>query len=346
MSWYRSEPVTIAALFLCPPLGVVLTWLYRAWDAVVKVAVSLIALCGFAVLVLALQNGGGQPGARAVAAPPVLAPAAVQVVSPAPNAQLTVSAASAAAQAGANRQQAAAALTAVANISAGTPAAIANQNRPAPAPTVAPVVPAPASIAPAPPIPAAAAQPAAAADAAAALPTQPAAEDQAASPAAAAGAAAAPAGGTLSANTKQTIAKILQGSIDNHREYLDLGKRALGTTRYANAAAVSTAQDQPSTPAAKFQAWRDQTNIDDEQTYQDAFNQAMDVYDGVRVTPNDALTDWLSDMSDVQQSLSDWADTAQDWEGREATDADLSAAEKKVRDLLAKAQADMQAALK
>src|SRR5438105_15601257 len=76
MPWYKSEPLAILALFICPPLGVVLT-LFQRWDPIVKAVASLFSLSGSIVLLLVVANLSGGPEA-----PVVAKPAAVQAAAP------------------------------------------------------------------------------------------------------------------------------------------------------------------------------------------------------------------------------------------------------------------------
>src|SRR5437016_13291910 len=76
MPWYKSEPLAILALFICPPLGVVLT-LFQRWDPIVKAVASLFSLSGSVVLLLVVASLAG--GSEVAASPK---PAAIQAAAP------------------------------------------------------------------------------------------------------------------------------------------------------------------------------------------------------------------------------------------------------------------------
>src|SRR5256885_10362650 len=56
MPWYESESAAIVLLFVCPPVGVVLVWLYQSWDIVIKAVASVFSLTGSLLVLMAVAN--------------------------------------------------------------------------------------------------------------------------------------------------------------------------------------------------------------------------------------------------------------------------------------------------
>ncbi|HLY65971.1 MAG TPA: hypothetical protein VKU60_10600 [Chloroflexota bacterium] len=327
--WYKSDAAAILGLFLCPPVGVALVWLYQKWDGLVKMVVSLVSLSGLVAVLMVVAGSGGNEAA----AGPALdagAPAALQTAGTQDADSLDP------------RQvvgRAAGSLVAAAQRLTGDVTEAPPQTSPA-APQ-APVIRAQStSSQPGLSSPAGNASAAAAAAAPAnAAPQQAAARSSAAAVAPANAPAAAPPvavaaapTGSLTAAQKQTIQTTLLASTTHYSQLLDAGKGALGSKRYADASEVADAQDDPSSPAGKFSHWRDQSKVDDDQSYGDAYDQVTAIYADAGVDAPDGLDVWLATMTDMQSSIVDWADAAVDWEGQDDTDAELAAAEKTVRD--------------
>jgi hypothetical protein len=351
MPWYKSEALTILALFIFPPAGVVLAWLQR-WDPIVKAVASLLSLSGSLVLLLVLANTGSpspqvaagpQPARAAQAAPAKPAgalPPAQASTAPAANQAVPPQGIPANTQAGDDLNP----KNVFSRAFSGLGGAIKNLVGDVTSPPSAPPI--PGSDAAANPQPSGlirsqtgASQPSQAAPA-----SKPATAPQ---PAAAAAKPSAPAaapvtGQALTAAQKKDIQDTLNASVAHYSSLLDSGKAALGTKRYEDAAAVAEAIDQPGTPAANFNKWRDESGVDGDTTFEDAYDKASTVYASAGLDIPAALDTWLTDMTEVQGALVDWADAATDWQGSDKTDAELAAVEKTVRDGLAKAKADLQ----
>lgn len=353
MPWYKSEALAILALFICPPAGVILAWLQR-WDPIVKTVASLFSLTGSVVLLLLLANASNPvevtpatvAAQAAAAARPATAPSVVQASTAPANAAQAAAPAPIAANPSPTDDmnpksvfsRAFSGLGAAVRGFAGDvtrPPSAPPATAPNPQPPVAapgrtgasqPTQPAPSAAAPA-PVPAGAAAPAGAPPVA----PVPAAAANPAAPAQA-----------LTAAQKKDLLDTLSASVTHYSSVLDGGKAALGTTKYKDAGEAAAALDTPGSPAAKFNDWRDTSGVDSDTTFEDAYDKATTAYAtaGMNVPP--ALDDWLTDMTDVQSALVDWADAAVDWQGQDKTDAELSDAEKAVRDGLNKAKVDSQ----
>src|SRR5581483_5256863 len=78
MPWYQSELTAIVALFIFPPAGVALTWLYQRWNTAVKAGASVASLTSSLVLLVALTGSRNPAPAthQAAVAPSVVAQAA------------------------------------------------------------------------------------------------------------------------------------------------------------------------------------------------------------------------------------------------------------------------------
>jgi hypothetical protein len=338
---YRSEALTVAALFVAPPLGVMLMWLFQTWDAMVKAAVTVVALSGLAVLVIAAR-GQAQPNQAVEASLGRLS----GLVQPAAGLHAAGPGQSAAAKPG--QPAAAAGSSAPPAISTPAPkqiaAALASL---ATAVASGPGAPSTSASAPAAVSPAAVASSAAAptasptASAAAATAPQPSGEapaSTAASVPAAAASAPAPAAGQpkLAVAQKTQVQALMAASVARFEELLTVGKQTLGATRYKDTAAANDALDDPKTPAAKFRDWRDNSKVEDDTPIDTTVEKIQEIV----TEPNDdysaAFDTWVDNMHELEAGMIDWSDTAADWQSRDKTDADLAAAEKSVRDLLAK----------
>jgi hypothetical protein len=175
-----------------------------------------------------------------------------------------------------------------------------------------------------------------------------------AAPAQAAAAAAKPAASPVLANTdsngqpfkltaaqKSSIQQLLDGNVAQIEKVLASGKQALGAKPYPDGDAYADALDDPKSAATLFSSWRDQDAYDDDT----ALTTALDKIDQLVPDPSDAFSDalsaWVDSLRDLQQSVSDWADVASDWQTQDKSDADLAAAEKAVHDAAGKSRASM-----
>jgi hypothetical protein len=289
---YQSETVAIAALFLVPPVGVALMWLFQKWSVVVKAAVSVVAVSGL-VVVLAALGGRGQPRAAASAR----SASGLERVGPiAAAAKPSVPAAVSQSLAGI-----ASLATAVANPPTSAGAA---------APTPASVV-----------------------TSGATLPTTGGAS-AAAVPAAGAPLRPAPAEAPLklSASQKAEIRTLLDGNVTRLEQIMAAGGNALGTTRYADSDAATQAMDDPKSSAARFKDWRDNAQLDDDTPVNDALEKVNDLVPEPTDAFSAAFEVWISDMDDFKNAISEWADTASDWQTRDKADAELTEAKKAASD--------------
>lgn len=178
----------------------------------------------------------------------------------------------------------------------------------------------------------------------AAVPGQASAPPAAAAAPAGVAAAVAPAAAAqaLPAAQKKQVQDALNASVAHYGSLLDAGKAALGTTKYADSGEAAAAIDTPGSPAAKFNQWRESSGVDEDVTFEDAYDQATTIYATAGIDIPATVDSWLTDMTDVQSSVVDWADAATDWEGQDKTDAELADAEKIVREGLNKARSDAQ----
>lgn len=148
-------------------------------------------------------------------------------------------------------------------------------------------------------------------------------------------------GGKLTAAQITQVQTILNASVKHYQDAYAAGKKALGTTQYADAFAGLAAMNDPTSNAAKFRDWRSSSQIEQDVTYLDAFQQA-DAYYTADNEPA-AIGDWELDMGDFGAAIDTWIQTAVSWQISEVTDAALARDAKKVTDAFAKVQADVTA---
>jgi hypothetical protein len=343
--------LTIAALLIVPPVGVVLMWLLQKWDPIVKAAVSVVALTGTLAIGAALKAQSQPPAIPSaiahIAVPPGQAAGFVAAQPPseisaavAPSPASAASPATGAPPAASNPAASPAPVRQIGNALAALAAAAAAGPPPsAAAGSAAPVAPLAATPAPAqaaPPAPVQQSPALAAATApASSAPAAPAAPSAAAKPAP----AATPTPSSITPAQKTQIQALLVAPVTRYEQLLAAGKQVLGTTRYKDSGEAADALDDPKSAAARFSEWRDKANIDDDKD----LDSAIDKVQAIVTDPGDpfstALDTWVDNVHDLQSSLDDWTNVANDWQGRDKTDADLANAEKAVQNAAAKARA-------
>lgn len=142
---------------------------------------------------------------------------------------------------------------------------------------------------------------------------------------------------------QQKVRAILLASISHYEHLLQSGKRAIGTTQYANGNAGLAAFTNPHSEASRFRTWRKSSNAERDISFFRAFADADNYY--TASNEPSAIDTWCDDMSDAQQSLYDWVHLAASWQIGEGTTAQLVASEKRVEHALARARADVAAVL-
>lgn len=147
----------------------------------------------------------------------------------------------------------------------------------------------------------------------------------------------------LSAAEISQVQSILTASLKHYQDAFAAGRKALGTTQYADAVAGIAAMDEPTSSAARFRDWRTSSQVEQDISYLDAFDQAEAIY-----APGSgpaALQDWQADMGDLTGDIGQWVALAVSWQINQVSDADLADAARAVADAFALVQADVSAVL-
>lgn len=134
---------------------------------------------------------------------------------------------------------------------------------------------------------------------------------------------------------------VLTANIAHYRSVFGRGQAVIGRTRYANGEEGLTAMEDPNSAAARFRDYRKNPNPELDLSFQDAFGQA-DTHFTADNEPQ-AIRDWRDDMGTMQDDLGKWVQVAVDYQISSKSQADLDAAAAKVRQDLAKAEADARA---
>ena len=132
----------------------------------------------------------------------------------------------------------------------------------------------------------------------------------------------------LTADEIDQVRSILTASIKHYQDAWAAGKKALGTTQYADAFEGLAAMDDPTSNAAKVRDWRSSSQIEQDISYLDAFGEADAFYNADNEPA--AIADWENDMGDLSTAINQWIQTAVSWQISAATDAELAAAEAEV----------------
>jgi hypothetical protein len=138
---------------------------------------------------------------------------------------------------------------------------------------------------------------------------------------------------------RQIIREGLVGATAKYERMLEAGKSSLGNVQYADIEALDAALVHAASPAARFKLWRVESRIDSDIGFEGAHQQAYEIYAQYGAPMPESVDDWLENMGDLQIALLAWANLAEEWQARNEIDGSLSAAEKAVRDALARALA-------
>lgn len=147
----------------------------------------------------------------------------------------------------------------------------------------------------------------------------------------------------VTAADKGKIRSILTGSVDHYQHLLTLGAQILGTTQYATANAGLAAFSDPNSAASRFRDYRKNPNPESDLSFLAAFKKADNFYTAANEPA--AISTWRDDMDTVSTDINEWVNLAVGWQIREKTTAQLQAAEAKIERDLAKARADVTAAV-
>ena len=143
----------------------------------------------------------------------------------------------------------------------------------------------------------------------------------------------------LTADEIDQVRTILTARIKHYQDAMAAGKKALGTTQYADAFEGLAAMDDLTSNAAKFRDWRSGSQIEQDISYLDAFREADAFYNADNEPA--AIGDWEFDMGDLTTAINQWIQTAVSWQISEVTDAELAAADAAVTDAFKVVQADV-----
>jgi hypothetical protein len=147
----------------------------------------------------------------------------------------------------------------------------------------------------------------------------------------------------ITAADKAKIRAILTASVSHYQHLLALGEEALGRVQYANATAGLNAFSDPNSAASRFRDYRKNPNPEADLSFLAAFKKADNFYTAANEPA--AISTWRDDMGTATSDLSEWVNLAVGWQIREKTTAQLQSAADKVARDLAKAQADVTAAV-
>jgi hypothetical protein len=148
----------------------------------------------------------------------------------------------------------------------------------------------------------------------------------------------------LTAPQKEQVKSILLNSVSHYETQLARGADILPETPYPNAGAALAAYSNPSSPASRWREFGQANGPFKDFSYMEAEKQARAVYPDVASMP-DALSDWSSEMNEMSSAWADWFFVANDWQTSSASDSELQAAEKDVRDALARARSTVGAVI-
>ncbi len=146
---------------------------------------------------------------------------------------------------------------------------------------------------------------------------------------------------TASPADREGAFAVLSANIAHYRSVFDQGQTIIDHTQYANGEEVRAAMEDPSSAAARFLDYRQNSNPERDMTFLDAFRQADRAF-----TAQDepqAIRDWLDDMSFMHDDLARWVHVAVDFQSSTKSLADLDDAAATVRQDLAQAEADARA---
>ncbi|MGH7745005.1 MAG: hypothetical protein ACREQ5_09430 [Candidatus Dormibacteria bacterium] len=146
---------------------------------------------------------------------------------------------------------------------------------------------------------------------------------------------------TASPADREGAFAVLTANIAHYRNVFEQGQAIIDHTQYANGEEVRVAMEDPSSAAARFLDYRENSNPELDMTFLDAFRQADKGF-----TTHDepqAIRDWVDDMSFMHDDLARWVHVAVDYQSSTKSQVDLDAAAATVRQDLAQAEADARA---
>lgn len=146
---------------------------------------------------------------------------------------------------------------------------------------------------------------------------------------------------TASPADREDAFALLAANITHYRDVFEQGRTIIDHTQYANAAEVRMAMNDPTSAAARFHRYRQNSKLELDQSFLDAFRQA-DRRFTVDNEPR-AIRDWVDNMTFLHEDLGRWVQVAIDYQSSTRSQADLDNAAAAVCQDLAKAQADAHA---
>jgi hypothetical protein len=147
---------------------------------------------------------------------------------------------------------------------------------------------------------------------------------------------------TASPADRQAAFAVLTTNIAHYRIVFERGQAIIGHARYAHREEGPGAMEDPTSAAARFRDYRNNSNPELDMSFLDAFRQA-DKHFTADNEPQ-AIRDWVDDMSFMHDDLSRWVHVAVDYQiSNSASRADLDTAAETVRQDLVEAEADASA---
>jgi hypothetical protein len=147
----------------------------------------------------------------------------------------------------------------------------------------------------------------------------------------------------LTAADRNKIVSLLTQTTDGYTGVYSIGRKALGTTQYADGFAGTQALTDPSSSASQFSAFhRVWLKGDMFNGMMAAYSQASSIYTNDNA-PEDALDKWRDDMNTLDADIGIWAGTAVDCQVKGTSTQALQSAEQKIRGDFNRVESDIAA---
>ncbi len=147
--------------------------------------------------------------------------------------------------------------------------------------------------------------------------------------------------GTLKADQKLKVIAILTVNVDHYKKLWQDGKDALGTTQYDFKSDAIAALNDPTTPAAKFSAYKKSENPVNDNSMVDAMNKADAFYPSN--VSDQPLHTWSDDVEQVSVDMGQWVTDATGWQIKAVGDDKLASDANTITQDLATVQKDIDA---
>lgn len=142
----------------------------------------------------------------------------------------------------------------------------------------------------------------------------------------------------LTAGQRSQVRSILLESVAHYEAEFAAGKEALGSTQYPNAYAGLAALKEPNSAASKFSTFRKHSNIENDLSYQSAFERADHIFTAAN-EPH-AMEAWRNAMERAWSAIIPWVNDAVSWQIGSVSTSKLQSDEGAIESSLAQARAD------